>query len=342
MAVARVAVGAAWQDERVEDQTSARPAPGAHAPNGLGAGRYAPSPSGELHLGNLRTALLAWLFARSSGRRFLMRIEDLDRARDAGAGERQLDDLAAIGIDWDGAAVLQTTRGADHDAAIGRLAAAGLVYECSCTRRDILAAPSAPHAPPGAYPGTCRDRTDEERAAARAAILPRKPALRLRAPEGVHALEFDDLVLGRTRGDIDDFVLRRGDGTVAYNLAVVVDDAAMGVNQVVRGDDLASSTPRQILLQRMLDLPSPPAVEYAHVPLVLGPSGARLAKRDGAVTLAQLRDDRVGAGEVLSTLAASLGLAAPGEPVTTAQLLDRFDASTLPREPWVWRVGAER
>lgn len=336
---AAVAHGLAWQDEGVDQQTSAQTSSGVHAPNGVGAGRYAPSPSGDLHLGNLRTALLAWLFARSSGRRFLMRVEDLDRARDAGAGERQLDDLAALGIDWDGPAVLQTMRGADHDAAISALAARGLVYECSCTRRDILAAPSAPHAPPGAYPGTCRDRTEEERAAARAAILPRKPALRLRAPEGVHALEFDDLVLGRTRGDIDDFVLRRGDGTVAYNLAVVVDDAAMGVNQVVRGDDLASSTPRQMLLQRMLGLPSPPAVDYAHVPLVLGPSGARLAKRDGAVTLVQLRDSGVTNGMVLSAIAASLGLASPGEPVTTSQLLDRFDPAALPREPWLWHDG---
>ncbi|WP_449280611.1 tRNA glutamyl-Q(34) synthetase GluQRS [Leucobacter sp.] len=301
-----------------------------------GAGRYAPSPSGELHLGNLRTALLAWLFARASGRRLLMRIEDLDRARDAGAAARQLEDLARIGIDWDGDPVLQSERGGDHEAAVARLDAAGLVYECTCTRRDILAAPSAPHAPPGAYPGTCRDRGPGERRAAREAIAPREPALRLRAPEGVASLEFDDLILGPTRGDIDDFVLRRGDGTVAYNLAVVVDDAAMGVDQVVRGDDLASSTPRQILLQRLLGLPTPPAVEYAHVPLVLGPSGARLAKRDGAVTLADLRERGIGAGAVLSALAASLGLAEPGERVTAAQLLGRFDPAALPREPWVW------
>ena len=317
----------------MEDRVSA---PRTRAQGGRGAGRYAPSPSGDLHLGNLRTALLAWLFARASGRRFLMRIEDLDRARDSGAGERQLGDLAAIGIDWDGEPVLQTERGADHEAAIRTLARAGLVYECTCTRRDILAAPSAPHAPPGAYPGTCRDRTDAQRAVAREAILPRIPALRLRAPEGVRELEFDDVVLGRTRGDIDDFVLRRGDGTVAYNLAVVVDDATMGVDQVVRGDDLAPSTPRQILLQRMLGLPSPPEVEYGHVPLVLGPSGARLAKRDGAVTLAQLRERGVGSGEVLIEFATSLGLGAPGEPVTTARLLERFDPAALPRAPWTW------
>lgn len=303
---------------------------------GSGAGRYAPSPSGELHLGNLRTALLAWLFARASGRRFLMRIEDLDRARDAGSAARQLEDLERLGIDWDGEPVLQSERGADHEAAIARLDAAGLVYECTCTRRDILAAPSAPHAPPGAYPGTCRDRSPEERRIAREAIAPRRPALRLRAPEGVASLGFDDLILGPTRGDIDDLVLRRGDGTVAYNLAVVVDDAAMGVDQIVRGDDLAPSTPRQILLQRLLGLPTPPAVEYAHVPLVLGPSGARLAKRDGAVTLADLREQGVDAEEVLAALAVSLDLAKSGERITAAQLLGRFDPAALPRDPWVW------
>ena len=303
-----------------------------------GAGRYAPSPSGELHLGNLRTALIAWLFARSTGRRFLIRIEDLDRARDAGSAEAQLADLRAIGIDWDGDPVLQTERGDAHDAAIARLDAAGLVYECTCTRKDILAAPTAPHAPPGAYPGTCRDRSDAERAAARAAIAPRLPALRLRAPADLRSLEFDDLVLGPVRGDIDDLVLRRGDGTVAYNLAVVVDDDAMGVDQIVRGDDLAPSTPRQILLQRLLGLRTAPEVEYGHVPLVLGPSGARLAKRDGAVTFGELRAGGITAGEVLAMLAESIGIAALGEDVSPETLVGRFDPATLPREPWVWRA----
>lgn len=303
----------------------------------MSAGRYAPSPSGDLHLGNLRTALLAWLFARSTGRGFLMRIEDLDRGRDAGAADRQLEDLAELGIDWDGPVVLQTDRGADHDAAIAELSARGLVYECTCTRRDILAAPTAPHAPPGAYPGTCRDRDEAERAAARERILPRRPALRLRVPEGAGELAFEDLLMGRVSGVVDDLVLRRGDGAVAYNLAVVVDDASMGVDQVVRGDDLASSTPRQIVLQRLLGLPTPPAVEYAHVPLVLGPSGARLAKRDGAVTLRELRAAGIGADRVRTQLAVSLGLAAPGESVPAERILARFDPDRLPRDPWVWR-----
>lgn len=300
----------------------------------IGAGRYAPSPSGDLHLGNLRTALLAWLFARASGRRFLIRIEDLDRARDAGSAERQLDDLERLGLDWDEDPVRQTARIDAYERAIARLEEQGLVYACTCTRRDILAAPTAPHAPPGAYPGICRDRTPTERAAAAQAIAPRMPALRLRVPEGTEAPVFTDRVLGEVHGDVDDLVLRRGDGTIAYNLAVVVDDAEQGVTQVVRGDDLAPSTPRQILLQRLLGLPTP---EYAHVPLVLGPTGARLAKRDGAVTLAELPAQRFTDAGVRALLGRSLGLAAAGEAVTTTQLLGRFDPDTLPREPWTWR-----
>ena len=308
-----------------------------------GAGRYAPSPSGDLHLGNLRTALLAWLFARASGRDFLIRIEDLDRARDSGSAARQLADLAALGLDWDGEPVLQSERGTDHDAAIAQLAGADLVYECFCTRKDILAAPTAPHAPPGAYPGTCRELSDAELAASRERILPRRPALRLRVPAGTAAPGYTDLVLGeQRRGEIDDLVLRRGDGTVAYNLAVVVDDAAMGIDQIVRGDDLAPSTPRQILLQRLLGLPSPPAVAYAHVPLVLGPDGKRLAKRDGAVTLAELREQGVTPDRVRSELAASLGLAAASDTdgVTAAELIQRFDPDQLPRTPLTWRPAA--
>ena len=304
------------------------------ASDAIGAGRYAPSPSGDLHLGNLRTAVLAWLFARSSGLRFLLRIEDLDRARDAGSAERQIEDLRRLGIDWDGEPQRQSDRSAVYARAIAELWSQGLIYECTCTRRDILAAPSAPHAPPGAYPGTCRSRTPAEQERAARSIAPRVPALRLRTPEGATAPDFTDLILGQVHGEIDDFVVRRGDGTVAYNLAVVVDDADQGVVQVVRGDDLASSTPRQILLQRLLGVPTP---EYAHVPLVLGPTGARLAKRDGAVTLAELREHGVTDADVRSQLAVSLDLAAPGERVSTEQILQRFDPNRLPRAPWAWQ-----
>jgi glutamyl-tRNA synthetase len=293
------------------------------------AGRFAPSPSGELHVGNLRTAVLAWLFARSTGRRFLVRVEDLDRAR-AGAEAEQLRDLAAIGVNWDGGVVRQTDREPLYTEAIGRLTAAGLSYECFCTRREIQDAPSAPHAPQGAYPGTCRNLSAAERELKRAA---RPAALRLRAARGEGTVQ--DMLHGSYTGVVDDFVLRRNDGVAAYNLAVVVDDAAQGIDQVVRGDDLLPSTPRQAYLASLLDLPAP---EYAHVPLVLNADGARLAKRDGAVTLGELARAGVGVEQVRDTLLASLGL--PEGPLE--QALAVFDPAALPREPWVWPGMAGR
>jgi glutamyl-tRNA synthetase len=293
------------------------------------AGRFAPSPSGELHVGNLRTAVLAWLFARSTGRRFLVRVEDLDRAR-AGAEAEQLRDLAAIGVNWDGGVVRQTDREPLYAEAIGRLTAAGLSYECFCTRREIQEAPSAPHAPQGAYPGTCRNLSAAERELKRAA---RPAALRLRAARGEGTVQ--DLLHGSYTGAVDDFVLRRNDGVAAYNLAVVVDDAAQGIDQVVRGDDLLPSTPRQAYLGSLLDLPAP---EYAHVPLVLNADGARLAKRDGAVTLGDLARAGVGVERVRDTLLASLGL--PEGPL--GQALAVFDPAAIPREPWVWPGTAGR
>ncbi|MDN5757441.1 MAG: tRNA glutamyl-Q(34) synthetase GluQRS [Tomitella sp.] len=292
-----------------------------------GAGRFAPSPSGELHLGNLRTALLAWLFARSSGRRFLMRVEDLDRVR-AGAEEQQLADLGALGLDWDGPVHHQSKRLELYDAAIDRLASAGLTYECFCTRREIQQAASAPHAPEGAYPGTCRNLTDAEREARQASGRP--PAVRLRAEPGAEFTVADTLT-GPYTGLVDDLVLRRGDGTPAYNLAVVVDDADQGIDQVVRGDDLLSSSPRQAYLATLLGLPAP---TYAHVPLALGPTGKRLAKRDGAVTLADLESAGRTADQALTDIAHSLGLAGSDEPVTPHVLLERFDPDDLPRGPW--------
>jgi glutamyl-tRNA synthetase len=298
-------------------------------------GRFAPSPTGDLHLGNLRTALVAWLAARSSGRGFVVRMEDLDRVSSSPDHERrQLADLAAIGLDWDGPVVRQSDRFVLYRACIDRLAALGRVYPCFCTRREIRAeieaAPSAPHGlPDGAYPGTCRDLTDDDRAARLAAG--RRPALRLRT-DG-ERIEFDDEILGPTSGVVDDVVLARADGVPAYNLAVVVDDAHQGVDQVVRGDDLASSTPRQILLQQLLGYDRP---SYLHVPLVLGPTGERLAKRDGAVTLADLAGEGWSASDVVAVLARSLGLARHDEhadAITTDVLVDRFDPDLLPRRP---------
>lgn len=287
------------------------------------AGRFAPSPSGELHVGNLRTAILAWLFARSTGRGFLLRVEDLDRIR-SGAEALQLRDLEAIGLTWDGEPVRQTARGLLYLSAIDRLQAAGLTYECFCTRREIQEAPSAPHAPQGAYPGTCRNLDAAELEFKRST---RPAAIRLRA--GVGEFTVQDVLHGTYTGVVDDFVLRRNDGVTAYNLAVVVDDAAQGIDQVVRGDDLLSSTPRQAYLASLLHIPVP---EYAHVPLVVNHDGARLAKRDGAVTLGDLAAAGLPEAAVRDRLLESLGL--PGG--TLAEALAEFRPERVPRGPWVW------
>jgi glutamyl-tRNA synthetase len=292
-------------------------------------GRFAPSPTGELHLGNLRTAVVAWLSARADGRPFLIRMEDLDRvqARPEHAAA-QLRDMAALGLDWDGDVVRQSERFHLYDAAIDELAAAGSVYECFCSRRDIRhdieAASSAPHGPPGSYPGTCRDLSKSELAARRASGRP--PALRLRTDHGTY--DFVDRLVGPQSGGVDDVVLRRNDGVPAYNLAVVVDDGLQKVTDVVRGDDLLPSTPRQVLLQQMLGIETP---SYLHIPLVLGVDGERLAKSHGATTLTELRETGVSAAAVMSWVGVSLELAAPGEAVAVGDLADRFDPAALPR-----------
>ena len=279
------------------------------------SGRFAPSPTGSLHLGNLRTAILAWLAARSSGLDFIIRMEDLDRVQAAPEHESaQLDDLAEIGLDWTGDVVRQSERFDLYRDALATLRSRDLVYECFCSRREVRAeiehAPSAPHLPPGSYPGTCRTLT----AAKRQRFLDdgRTPAIRLRAQESMAddgtetptLIDFDDLVAGRSVGGVDDVVLQRNDGVPAYNLAVVVDDALQGVTQVVRGDDLLSSTPRQIHLQHLLDLPTP---TYAHVPLVMGDDGERLSKRHGSVTLAELHDTGTPTVSAVAELVRSFG-----------------------------------
>jgi glutamyl-tRNA synthetase len=292
-------------------------------------GRFAPSPTGPLHLGNLRTALLAWLFARSAGAQFLLRVEDLDRSRvRPGIEETQLSDLRAIGLEWDGPVVRQSERVELYEEAIGRLDADGLLYPCYCTRAEIRAAASAPHGISAAdrYSGTCRELTAAQRAEHKAAGRP--PALRVRS-EDVR-IAFQDRLLGRIEDVVDDFVVRRNDGTPSYQLAVVVDDAAQGIGEVVRGADLADSTPRQILLARLLSLPEP---TYTHVPLVLGPDGQRLAKRHGAVALS---DRQEGPDEVRAWMARTLGLAETGETPSMENLIARFEPHRLPREPTVW------
>lgn len=315
-----------------------------------GTGRYAPSPSGDLHLGNLRTAILAWAMARRGGKPFYLRVEDLDRVR-PGAAERQIADLAALGLDWDAspgsaaestegkeAGVLyQSTRLAAYEEAVTELREAGLVYECFCTRREIQEASSAPHGAPGAYPGTCRNLSEEQR---EERCAQRPPALRLRAECTSYTVQDD--FYGAYTGLVDDFVLVRNDGTYAYNLTSVVDDAFVGVEQIVRGDDLLPSAPRQSYLAQLLGLAQP---RYAHVPLALNEEGKRLAKRDGAVTLPQLREAGVEIPTILGWIAASIpvynadGSAHSADvPVpNAAAILERFDPARMATEPWVVR-----
>ena len=282
-----------------------------------------------MHLGNLRTALVSWLAAHHRGGQWLVRMEDLDRVTSSAAHERrQLADLAALGMVSDVAVVRQSERFARYDVALESLRERGLTYECFCTRREIAEAAQAPHGRVAAYPGTCRELGAAERSARRAEGRP--AAIRLRAERTPITVE--DRCARPWAGVPDDIVLRRNDGVPAYHLAVVVDDAAQNVTEVVRGDDLLSATPSQMHLQRLLGLQTP---AYAHIPLVLGPSGQRLAKRDGAVTMTSLVDQGWTTPRVLSELAASLGLCEPGEPVTPAGLAARFSWERMPRRPWV-------
>ncbi len=296
-------------------------------------GRFAPSPTGDLHLGNLRTALVAWLAARAESGSFLVRMEDLDRVTSSPEHERsQLADLAALGLNWDAVPIRQSERFELYEAAIDQLTALGLTYPCFCTRREIREASAAPHGEgtEGIYPGTCRQLTTTQRADR--AADGRRPAVRLRAT--IERLGFVDEMAGPIEGVVDDVVLRRNDGVPAYNLAVVIDDHAQGVTQVVRGDDLIPSTPRQIHLAQLLGLPVP---RFVHVPLVLAPSGDRLAKRHGAVTLADLARRGITASDVRQRLAVSLGLIdddSRSRRLTIDDLVGRFRIGALPHEPW--------
>ncbi|MCL4165715.1 UNVERIFIED_CONTAM: hypothetical protein GTU68_059456, partial [Idotea baltica] len=232
-------------------------------------GRFAPSPSGDLHLGNLRTALIAWLAARSQASEFIIRIEDLEASRVRPEYyDRQLNDLRSIGLDWDGPVLRQSDRLASYDSALLKLTTADLAYPCYCSRRDIREATQAPHFGHTRYPGTCRDLSSAQRAEREQSG--RSPALRLRS--GDAAAGFCDHVMGPIEGIVEDVVLRRNDGVPAYNFVVVVDDHAQGVELVVRGDDLAPATLSHVHIADLLGQPRP---DYAHVPLVLGPPGRR-------------------------------------------------------------------
>jgi glutamyl-tRNA synthetase len=295
-------------------------------------GRLAPSPTGAQHVGNARTYLLAWLSARSRGGKVVLRIEDIDSPRiKAGAAEQALEELHWLGLDWDEEPLVQTSRLAYYEAALERLKQQDLVYPCTCTRGDIDRAASAPHAEhEGAvYPGTCARRT-----VADAARLGDQPfAWRMRV--GDRRYPFVDDFLGPVDVDLrqigGDFVVWKSAGTPAYQLAVVVDDAAQGVTEVTRGDDLVPSTPRQLLLYDALGL-TPPV--FTHVPLVVGPDGRRLAKRHGDTRLSSLRAAGVRAESLLGLLAWSCGWLADIQPISIAQLLPLFRLDTIPRTPF--------
>ena len=298
-------------------------------------GRFAPSPSGRIHLGNILCCLLAWLSARKKGGRLVLRIEDLDAARcPMRYAEQMIEDLCWLGLDWDeGPGIggpdgpyFQSQRNALYQAALDRLEARELVYPCFCTRAELHAA-SAPHRRDAVYPGTCRRLTPAQRAE-RAAR--RSPALRLRVPD--KEFSFIDGHMGyyaeNLARDCGDFLLRRSDGMFAYQLAVVADDAAMGVTEVVRGADLLSSTPRQLYLYQLLGLTPP---EFFHFPLLLAPDGRRLSKRDADAGLDSLRG-RVTAEALLGQLAQLAGFHPSGEPSAAAGLLEEFSWEKVPRE----------
>lgn len=264
-----------------------------------------------------------------------MRMEDLTTQAVAGHEAEQLADLAAIGLDHDGAIWRASEHVDGYRKAISRLEQAGLTYPCFCSRREIREAAVAPHGPgsEGAYPGTCAELTADQVAER----LGKGPMRAIRLRTGGRRVPVNDVLLGDIGGPVDDFVLRRGDGVAAYNLAVVVDDAAQSVDQVVRGDDLAPTTARQVLLQQLLDLPTP---QYAHVPLVAGPNGKGLSKRHGSVSLTDLAAAGVGADEVLGLIAESLGLAAPGERPTAGEVLERFDPAAMEWSVWTFTPPA--
>ncbi len=295
--------------------------------------RFAPSPTGDLHLGGAWTALASWVVARLGGGVSVLRVEDLDTPRVVtGSQERIEDDLLWLGLAWDEGPAKQSERSSLYERAVERLAASGLVYPCDCSRAEIARAASAPHAgqesPETLYPGTCRDR-DPSRP------MRRPPALRFRVTN--ERVSYEDGIQGpiaqQLDRDVGDFVLKRGDGLFAYQLAVVVDDLAMEITHVVRGADLAPSTPRQIALARALGASGP---VYAHVPLVVGNDGARLEKRTPGGTVRQLRDAGVTAERLVGELAWGLGLTQTNAPISPPQIV-RMNAGrkvAWRRDPW--------
>ena len=293
-------------------------------------GRFAPTPSGRMHLGNVFSALMAWLSVRSAGGELLLRIEDLDTARcSAQQADLLREDLGWLGLDWDHEQPCQSSRGGFYEDILTRLREQGHVYPCWCTRGDLKNAPNAPHASDGhpIYPGTCRELTQAQREE-KAAVRP--PLWRLRVP--AERVSFTDGLYGPYTEDLaaecGDFILRRADGVFAYQLAVVADDIDAGVTQVVRGRDLLSSTPRQLYLYRLLGTPAP---QYYHVPLLTAPDGRRLSKRDKDLDLGVLRE-RDRPEELIGVLAHAAGLLDANAPCSAAELIPLFDWRKIPTD----------
>lgn len=305
--------------------------------------RLAPSPTGALHLGNARTFLLNYLLARTRGWRIVLRMEDLDGPRvKAGAAGQAMDDLAWLGLEWDCQMADQSQRGPVYRAALERLVAMGQAYPCTCMRTDVERAASAPHREDGLslYPGTCRGRwADAEQAQQ---VTGRPAAYRLRVDGQV--VSFEDMQAGPQRFAMadacGDFVIFKSDGLAAYQLAVVIDDAEAGVTEIVRGDDLLDSTPRQLLLQDLLGLQ--PRPRYWHLPLVVGPDGRRLAKRHGDTRLSAYRALRVPPERILGLLGYWSGLLDQRRMTEIPQLMERFDIRRLPPGPVVFSAADEQ
>jgi glutamyl-tRNA synthetase len=297
-------------------------------------GRFAPSPTGQLHLGNAWAAFLGWLWARSEGGEFLLRMEDLDAGRVRPEYiEAMRADLDWLGLDFNGPPVFQSERTALYDGALERLRLQGRVYPCFCSRTEIARVVNAPHGPADEgprYPGTCLELDEQQRSQRRRA---RPPAWRFRPTSGPTVVE--DLLHGRivqdVASEVGDFVVQRNDGVASYQLAVVVDDADQGVTHVLRGDDLLGSTPRQVQLAQALGLTIP---RYAHVPLLVGADGKRLAKREGPPGLTELRKSGVPPERVVGLLARWAQLS-DGRPVSAPELVSRFSLERLPRSPIV-------
>lgn len=306
-------------------------------------GRLAPSPTGALHLGNVRTFMVAWLRARQSGGKVILRTEDLDHPKHkVGAAVQAVEDLRWLGFDWDEEYV-QSERISLYAEALDILRSKGLAYPCVCSRKDVEVAQSAPHEGDQLhYPGTCRDRFSSWNDAYRflnassEGLAARNPCWRFRTPDVAHVV-FEDGFAGAysmdVRAQLGDFPLARDERGAGYTLAVVVDDAAMGVTEVVRGDDLLPATPQQLLLYRALGLKEP---NFFHVPLVVGPDGRRLAKRHGDTRIASFREEGMKAEDVIGYLAWSLGVNPGKNPISLAALTGIFDPALIPHEPLVF------